>query len=239
MHIGILQCDWVDTAMQPEFGDYPAMHEHLLRAAAGQMELTFSVYNLTAEQFPASPHACDAWVVTGSKWSAYDADDWIARAHEFVRALHAELRPTIGICFGHQLIARALGGRVAKAEVGWGVGVHTTNIVARQPWMTPHRDALALLVSHQDQVVEPPAGATLLAGHAFCPHDMFVIGDHMLTLQGHPEFPKGFVRAVMDKRRDILGESVYLEGIASLQQPVEADVAGAWLLAFLQRAVAS
>jgi len=234
MRLGILQCDSVRPELQPEFGDYPDMFQRLLTTEAVQPE--FRVYNLTAGEFPESCDECDAWLFTGSKWSVYDPDEWIERAHEFARELHASRRPTIGICFGHQLICRALGGRVEKAPIGWGVGVHTARILRHEPWMQPDRDQLSLLVSHQDQVIEPPEGAERLAGHEFCPYDMFWIGNHILTFQGHPEFGPGYSQATMDMRRETLGEDTYQAGVASLEGSINPDVAAAWIHSFLARA---
>jgi len=237
MRLGILQCDSVAADLQPEFGDYPDMHCALMTNDA--LQPSFRVYDLTAGQFPASTADCDAWLFTGSTWSTYDTDEWISHAHDLARTLHAERRPTIGVCFGHQLICRALGATVDKADAGWGVGVHTARIVEQRPWMQPRREALSLLVCHQDQVIEPPAEADLLASHPFCPHDMFQIGEHILTLQGHPEFPKGYSRALMERRRAVIGESTYRDGMASLQQPIESAVAAAWMTGFLQRGLAA
>lgn len=234
MRLGVLQCDSVRTELQPQFGDYPDMFRSLLTTESVQPE--FAVYDLTAAQFPASLDECDAWLFTGSKWSVYDADEWIARAHELARALHEQRRPTIGICFGHQLIARALGGRVEKAPVGWGVGVHTMRVLEERPWMDPPRRTLSLLVSHQDQVLEAPRGAELLATHEFCPHDMFQIGTHILTFQGHPEFPRDYSRATMEMRRELLGEETFGEGMASLSSEIEPGVAAAWIHRFLDAA---
>ena len=234
MRLGILQCDSVRPELQPEFGDYPEMFQHLLTTEAVQPE--FRVYDLTRGEFPESPDECDAWLFTGSKWSVYDPDEWIADAHEFARRLHAARQPTVGICFGHQLISRALGGRVEKAPIGWGVGVHTADILRHEPWMRPDRDSLSLLVSHQDQVIKPPEGSELLAGHEFCPHDMLRIGDHILTFQGHPEFGPGYSQATMDMRRDTLGEDTYRAGVASLDTAIDPDVAAAWIHSFIARA---
>ena len=234
LRLGILQCDSVRPEFQPEFDDYPDMFRRLLTTAA--VRPGFRVYDLTAGTFPASVGECDAWLFTGSKWSVYDPDQWIRDAHELARTLHEAQRPTIGICFGHQLIARSLGGRVEKAAAGWGVGVHTTEILRHEPWMRPARASLSLLVSHQDQVVEPPAGAEHLAGHAFCPYDMFRIGDHILTLQGHPEFEPGYSRATMDMRRERLGEETYRAGVASLDTAIDPGVAAAWIHSFIARA---
>lgn len=234
MRVGVLQCDSVAADLQPEFGDYPGMLRRLLKTGKG--EPSYAVYPLTANRFPQSIDECDAWLLTGSRWSVYDSDDWIARAHEFVRALHRERCPTVGVCFGHQLIARALGGRVEKASIGLGVGVHVIRILEQRPWMHPRRKTLSLLVSHQDQVTRLPDGAELLASHDFCPHDMFQVGEHMLGLQPHPEFSKGYSRATMERWRPLIGEAGFHEGIASLASEVETGVAASWIRRFLDRA---
>jgi len=233
MHIGILQCDSVSSSLQTVYGDYPDMHRRLLTSNAMHFELKFYIYDLTASQFPDTSSECDAWLITGSRWSVLDNDLWIAHALQFVQQLHAERRPLVGICFGHQLISQALGGKIGKADVGWGVGVHTIDILERKRWMEPYREKISLLVSHQDQVIKPPTEAMLLASHPFCHYDMLAIDDHILTLQGHPEFPRGYARALMDKRRDRIGESTYNEGVASLEKPTDADVVGGWILRFL------
>ncbi len=234
MHMGILQCDWVDADLQPDFGDYPDMLRRLL--VAEKRGLSFSVYRLPSGEFPASIHEADAWLITGSKWSVYDTDGWIARAHELVRALHAARRPTIGVCFGHQLIARALGGQVDKASNGLGVGVHRVRVLEQRAWMDPPRRSLSLVVSHQDQVVRLPEGASLLASHEFCPYDMFEIGRHGLGMQFHPEFSKGYSRATMARWRPLIGETGFREGVASLAHEVESRVAARWIHGFLDQA---
>ena len=235
MKIGILQCDSVPAELQPEFGDYPDMFRYLLTKADPRLD--FAVYDLVHEEMPPDLNACDAWLFTGSKCGANDDSAWIRHAGELVRSLHAQRRPTVGICFGHQLIARTLGGRVERAR-DWGVGVHTTQLLRQRPWMQPARHELSLLVSHQDQVVELPPDAVHLASHPFCPNDMYQIGQHIFTCQGHPEFPKGYARTVMRRRRERIGERIFREGMASLEQATDGDVAAAWIVAFLRAAVA-
>ena len=235
MRLGILQCDSVLEDLQPEFGDYPGMFQRLLTTGDHQPE--FRTYDMPRGVFPERLDDCDAWLFTGSKASVYDPDEWIARARDVVRELHRERRPTIGICFGHQLIADTLGGRTEKSANGWGVGVHTTRLLAQRPWMVPQRETLSLPVSHQDQVVALPPGAECLAGHDFCPIDMFQLGDHILTFQGHPEFPKSYSQATMDKRRDVIGESTWQSGTASLTQTVHPEVAASWIHHFLDNAL--
>ncbi|MEX0730966.1 MAG: hypothetical protein WED00_11320 [Aquisalimonadaceae bacterium] len=235
MQLGILQCDSVTHELQAEFGDYPDMFRNLLTAV--DRSLSFQVYNLPEEHFPDDLGVCDGWLFTGSKWSVYDDAPWIRRAEELTMRLHHERRPTIGICFGHQLIARVLGGRVEKSSRGWGVGIHTARLAGQPPaWMQPAADELSLLVSHQDQVVELPPDAEWLAGHDFCGNDMFQVGTHMLTFQGHPEFPRAYARAMMMRRREKLGEQTYHEGIASLADSSHELTAARWILAFLDEA---
>jgi GMP synthase-like glutamine amidotransferase len=235
MRVGILQCDSVSADLQTEFGDYPDMLRRLFVDRA--QEPSFVVYRLTAGRFPGSVDECDAWVFTGSTWSTYDHESWIVGAHDFVRALHEARRPTIGVCFGHQLIARALGGEAEKASVGLGVGVHTMGILEQRAWMDPPRERLSLLVSHQDQITRLPEEAVLLASHDFCPYDMYQIGDHILGLQPHPEFSKAYSRATMERWRPLIGEEGFRTGVASLAQPVDTDVAGNWIVRFLECAL--
>lgn len=231
MRLGILQCDSVPAELRDEFGDYPDMFRRLLTAT--EPALTFRVHDLTRHEFPPTLDDCDAWLFTGSKWSVNDKDAWIRRAEALIVELHRQRRPTVGICFGHQLIARALGGRVEKAGC-WGVGVHSSHIAGQQPWMVPAAQELALVVSHQDQVVALPPGAIHLASHSFCPYDMFQVDDHILTFQGHPEFSGGFSRALMDRRRESIGERTYQQGMASLASATDATIAAAWIMRFVQ-----
>ncbi|MCO6442392.1 MAG: GMP synthase [Nitrococcus mobilis] len=232
MRVGILQCGSVATDLSPVFGDYPQMFQRLLSAVSPALE--FRRYDLTAGFFPESLTACEGWLFTGSRWSVYDEEAWIRRAGELAARLHALGRPTVGICFGHQLIAAALGGRVEKAPQGWGVGVHTTHIQTQPEWMVPAPDRLSLLVSHQDQVIVPPPGTQWLTGNDFCRYGMTQIADHILTFQGHPEFSKDYSKALMKRRRSAIGEQAYRAGLASLALDVDDRMAAQWIVRFLQ-----
>ncbi|OZG74111.1 GMP synthase [Hahella sp. CCB-MM4] len=233
--LGILQCDHVMPDLQANFGDYPEMFRNLFGEVAP--ELQYRDYDLTQMDFPESPDECDAWLFTGSKWSVYDDEPWIHRALDLARTLHHSGRPVVGICFGHQLLAKALGGEVIKSDKGWGVGLHRANVEAPQNWMQPHLGKLDLLVSHQDQVTQLPPGAKCLAGHSFCPNDIVQIDNNTLTFQGHPEFSAGYSKGLMEKREQILGNKTFSEGIASLQQAPDKNEAAQWILNFIAEAI--
>ena len=139
-----------------------------------------------------------------------------------------------GICFGHQLIAHFFGGRCAPSEAGWAVGVHSSDILQQHNWMQPAGESISLLSSHKDQVVKLPPDAELYASNDFCPLAGFVVGEHVLTIQGHPEFRKEYARSLMKYRESLLGEAVYNEGIASLAADTQEYLMAQWLINFFK-----
>ncbi len=232
--IGVLQPDAVLPEFQAEFGDYPGMVRDVLAAAAKPDErLEWAVYDVCQGEYPATPEECDAYVITGSRASVYDDDDWIRALEDYVKTLHAHRSKLVGICFGHQMVARALGGETRGAEAGWGVGIAASDVVGAAEFMQPARSSFNLIVSHRDQVTALPEGATLRAGSDFCPVSMFTVGSHILALQGHPEFIGGYSAALMNMRREILGEATWSNGMASLAMDNDREIVARWILNFL------
>jgi GMP synthase-like glutamine amidotransferase len=234
--IGILQADSAIEHLREEFGNYPQMVSLILSEAAGG--LSFSNYDLLADEWPGDIDECDGYVITGSRRSVYEQEAWIIKLAGWARTLHDRQKPTVGICFGHQLIAHALGGVTEPAPQGWGVGVANTDISSRRDFMSPWVPTVALVVSHKDQVTTLPPGAERLGGNDFCPNGMFVLGKHMLGLQGHPEFTRGYSRGTMAFRREMIGESTYTLGVQSLERAPDRRLVAAWLVNFLREAAA-
>jgi GMP synthase-like glutamine amidotransferase len=228
VQVVLLQTDNVLEPFQPEHGDYPAMFSEILTAA----DIEVSVVDVRTE-LPA-PGAADAYLITGSRHSVYDNLPWIGRLAEYLRGEIATGRKVVGICFGHQLLAHFFGGEVRPATTGWEVGVKETRVRTPTPWMKPPLQQFNLISSHKDQVQKLPDGATVTASSANCPVAGFTMGENVITFQGHPEFRKGYSRALMDYRRQILGDHKYEEGIASLSRETDQDVVGGWILAFLR-----
>ena len=234
MKIGILQADDVNPVLQPEHGNYPQMFEKALRAVLPDCELP--VYRVLDGELPATTTECDAWLITGSKFGVNDGLHWIEALSDFVRTLWAEQRPLVGICFGHQLMARALGGTVVKSDKGWGVGLSFNQVIERKPWMQPWQDGLDLLVSHQDQVVVLPEEAQVLASSDFCPYYLIQYGECFLSVQGHPEFCADYCLDLMAMREAILPPARVRAAQASLKTEPDGLLMMQWIVQFLQAA---
>ena len=230
MHLGILDCDRVDPDLADCFGQYADMFQQAL----SPYNFQFSVYDGQSEVLP-DVTSCDGWLITGSRHAAYDDIPWIHRLLPWIRQVEQQRRPLAGICFGHQIIAKALGGDVKRAEVGWGVGTYKVERSDNPHWLLPKQCNLTLLVSHQDQVTHLPPTAELLYGNSFCPIYGFAVGRHVLTLQGHPEFSRDYTRALMERRQAIIGELPYQAGIQSLDAELDDALALRWLADFLRQ----
>jgi GMP synthase-like glutamine amidotransferase len=233
MKIGVLKTDDVREQLVGEFGEYPQMFAQLLRSQ--EPDLEFVTFEVQRGQYPRDIDEVDAYLITGSKAGVYEDKEWIPPLMDFVRQLHHAKKPTLGICFGHQLIAQALGGKTRKSDKGWGIGVHSYELQETPAWMSQPLDNFNLLVSHQDQVEELPPGAKVLASSDFCPYAMVQIDEHMLTLQAHPEFTKPYSNSLMDLRREAFGDELAEKGKASLQNDIHESAVARWMLEFLRR----
>lgn len=224
MRLGLLVCDHV----RPEFleisGDYDDMFRRLF---AGYDNVEVVVYDVINGELPSSASECDAWLTTGSRHSVNDDEQWIRDLEELVRDVAEAGIPFVGICFGHQLIAKALGGAVAKSDRGWGVGLQEVDV----------KDDLGLggsyriLNSYQDQVEALPPGGEILGWNDHCPVAMLAVGPNMIGIQGHPEFDPAYSSALTKSRRGtLIPEDTADAAMASLGQPADSSRLGEWIL---------
>jgi len=187
MKIGILQTGQSPEPLREGFGDYPDMFVQML---AGQ-GFDFVIYRALQGDIPASPTDCDGWLITGSRFGVYEDHPWIPPLEQFIRAVYQARVPMVGVCFGHQIIAQAMGGRVEKFAQGWAVGPTDYDFGG---------ETLTLNAWHQDQVVQKPTMARVLARNAFCENAALLYDDSILTVQAHPEFGAGFLNGLIDMR---------------------------------------
>lgn len=235
LRIGLLQCDHVADNLQGIHGNYPEMFEDMLLGEDPNIEM--AVYDLTSDQFPVDLTACDGYLITGSQFSAYDNIPWINKAKLLIKDLYQAKVPTVGICFGHQLIAESLGGKVSKAiDKGWGVGVHSWNIKDEEIWMSENTpSSFSLRVSHQDQVTTLPPNTKIIASSDFCPIASAQTSEHFLSFQGHPEFSKDYTKALISKRVERIGKEVSDQAVKSLKEEVDSATVGAWIVRFIKK----
>jgi GMP synthase-like glutamine amidotransferase len=226
MRIGILETGRPSAALEERFGRYDSMLTRLL----GEPYQT-RTYAVTAGHYPERPDDEDAYLITGSAAGVYDDLSWISELKAFLQNAKGKAK-LVGICFGHQVMAEAFGGRVEKSEKGWGVGLHRYEVREAARWMDPV-NCFSIPASHQDQIVRQPPQSRVIAASPFTPFGVLAYGDQAaISFQCHPEFEPEFARALIEERRDRLPQPD--AAIASLGQPNDAALVGGWIRRFLK-----
>lgn len=195
--IGILITGHLPAELVDDYGDYGNLFADLL----GVDRFHYQRYFVVDGQLPSDPKAADGWLITGSRHGVYEDHDWIAPLEAFIRHARDADVPTVGICFGHQIMAQALGGVVRKFDGGWAAGVTDYD---RSDLDQRHK----LLAWHQDQVIEPPSDGTVVSGNEFCANAALRYADWGLSFQAHPEFTPTFFARLVALRGDLLPGSM-------------------------------
>jgi GMP synthase-like glutamine amidotransferase len=224
MKLGILETGYPPGNLADEFGDYPAMFQRLLGP-------TFEVetFDVQAGELPA-PQAHHAYLITGSPAGVYDPLPWIEPLMQFIRSTDGA--KMVGVCFGHQMMAEALGGHVEKSDKGWGAGLHRYTVVRDERWIDS-AGTIAIPASHQDQVILQPPNTNVVAASDFTPFASLAWTDRpAISFQFHPEFSPNFARALIEKRYDVVPDPD--AAIASLDAPNDNHVVGGWIRNFLK-----
>ncbi len=193
-------------------------------------------FNVRACHYPDKLEHCDGYLISGSPASVYDDEPWISRLQEFVRRIVTAGKPVVGVCFGHQMVAQALGGRVSRSSNGWGVGVKTAEVYETPSWLSPPLSRFSLIYSHQDQVEVLPPGAAVIAGNDHCPCAMFTVGQNVLGIQGHPEFTVEMARKLLSNREMKIGAETVKAAEKSLALPTDETVIARWIDNFYRQA---
>lgn len=201
MKIGILQTGHLPDDLQDKHGDFSAMFRTLLDGQG----FTFQTWTVVDGEIPAAPQDADGWLITGSRHGTYEDHPWIASLEDFLRRTYAANVPIIGVCFGHQILAQALGGKVAKYEEGWSIGA------------VDYTGGERIMAMHQDQVIEPPDDAETISSTDFCAHAMLAYGDRALSIQPHPEFTAPFMRDLIRQREKLFPEGMAAHALAQLE----------------------
>lgn len=226
--IAILETGQPPEALKDSFDDYPARFRALLGEGVASRR-----FDVQAGELPRDPSSFQGVIVTGSAAGVYDDLPWIPPLLDWLRTARGRTR-LVGICFGHQAMAQAFGGHVAKSDKGWGIGLHRYDVVAHEPWMFPRVASIAIPVSHQDQVMAIPDDARTIAASPFTPHAGLAFGDDAMSFQCHPEFQPDYAAALVESRRGTrIADDLADEALASLRGRNDRAVLTAWIRAFL------
>jgi GMP synthase-like glutamine amidotransferase len=229
MKIGIIETGYPPSSLGDKFGSYVDMFRQYLGG-----DHRYTQYKAQEDALPKLSTAEEAYIITGSSSGVYDSDPWIAQLMVFLRAVPESVK-LIGVCFGHQVMAEALGGKVIQSPKGWGIGLHHYKVGANQSWMDRQMDSIALVASHQDQVVVLPPDTDIVASSAFTPYGMLSYKKRKaLSIQLHPEFSPSFASALLElgRGKQFTDEQVD-HAIDSLKAHNDRECIKIWLSQFL------
>lgn len=232
--IGIFETAVIDDHLIKSHGTYSKMFIDMFHQQDPSVKFKF--YDVIDDHYPESLDECDAYLITGSKADSFSDEPWVKKLRSYIPKIYQSHIPLVGICFGHQIIALALGGIAERSNKGWGVGSYQSQLVKQnQPtWLVGDHQDFTILVSHQDQVTTLPPKAKLLATNDFCINSAYYIDDKVLCFQGHPEISPAFARGLMELRKGVLPKDVFDKGQQTSEYPLNADWVTQWILAFIQ-----
>jgi GMP synthase-like glutamine amidotransferase len=235
MKLTIMQTGDVPVPLRDRFGPYPPMF-HRMFAEAGAVFEYDTVRVFDGEPFP-DPATLEGVVIPGSAAGVYEDHPWLEPLREFIRSAYAARTPMLGVCFGHQIMADALGGDVRKSEKGWGLGRHTYAVTRRPAFLGGNLIEFAIACSHQDQVIVPPAEAEVFLSSAFTTNAGLVYGNGAaISVQPHPEFEDDYTLALAELRRGKTDDQRIDIALASITTPSHSSEVAGYLGAFLARA---
>ncbi len=224
MKLAILETGHPPGGLEERFGSYPAMFAQMLGP-----DFEIESFDVAAGELPNNRAEHAAYLITGSPAGIYDPLPWIRPLCDFIR--EADGARMVGVCFGHQVMAEALGGHVEKSAKGWGAGLHRYAIVRSEPWIDT-AGTVAVPASHQDQVVVQPPNTDVVAASDFTPFAGLAWRDRpAISFQFHPEFAPDYAKALIEKRYDIVPEPD--AAIASLDAPNDNERVAGWIRRFL------
>lgn len=217
MKLNILLCDTFPGLLPANIPSYEWMFTSLFDKVRG--DLTYKIYNVFNGELPTTLSTNDIYLITGSNVSAYDDITWVNELKQWIVKATDQKVKLAGICFGHQIIAEALGGKVEKATNGWGAGIRTSQVVDKMFVTTFPNKKIRLLYNHHDQVTKLPSDATLIATSDFCPNEAYRIGTNIISFQGHPEFSEQYeAHLLQDFPNDGESNDVKIKALQSMSR---------------------
>jgi len=217
-----VEVDGTDGEAKVKYGSYADMFRVWIETSISTAKLTFHTFDVQKSQFPENISDYDVYMITGSRLSAYDDIDWLREFECYIRKLDQHQAKLIGICFGHQIIAKALGGEVIKNPLGWELSwaQFDFNEAGSSVFSIGSDDkTVNLYYSHQDIVSKIPPGFISIGGNKLTEHQCMVKSNYIITIQGHPEFKKDFMEVILQSKKAYVSDEEYPKLIELLSKP--------------------
>ncbi|KAK3016258.1 hypothetical protein RJ639_006089 [Escallonia herrerae] len=219
----VLLCAEDSEYVKKKYGGYFGVFVKML----GEEGETWDMYRVAAGEFPDDGEIVhyDGFVITGSCNDAHGNDAWICKLLNLLKILDSMKKRVLGICFGHQILGRALGGKTGRAVSGWDIGVTTVHLSPSSKLLgsLTMPSLMSVIECHQDEVRELPPKAEVMAWSKKTGIEMFRHGDHIMGIQGHPEYTKDILLHLIDRllQRNFITETYANEVKASVdaQEP--------------------
>ena len=230
MHICILHIGFDNDSLNKRHKTSPERFINLLKPSLPEAKWT--TIHCLEDDLPNDADGFDVYLITGGRYSVFEDFDWQHKLFDFIRQIYSNNIPLLGICYGHQAIAYALGGHVERFDNGWGAGVTSVNIIDQPAWLLPMAEKIYLLAMHQDQVTTMPTEATRFLDSHFCHNSGFYIDDRVLAIQQHPEFSSELCRDLIVRRKERIGKQ-YKPALQSLDIQHQGEYVGQWIANFI------
>ena len=230
MHICILHIGFDNDSLNKRHKTSPERFINLLKPSLPEAKWT--TIHCLEDDLPNDADGFDVYLITGGRYSVFEDFDWQHKLFDFIRQIYSNNIPLLGICYGHQAIAYALGGHVERFDNGWGAGVTSVNVIDQPAWLKPTAEKIYLLAMHQDQVTTIPTEATRFLDSHFCHNSGFYIDDRVLAIQQHPEFSSELCRDLIVRRKERIGKQ-YKPALQSLDIQHQGEYVGQWIANFI------
>ena len=241
MHIAILLAGHTNKAMPQHFHDYHDMFTELFQGRAYGKDFRFTTLAVVDDIFPEHLDDYDGYLISGSAYGVYDNAPFIPQLIDLIRQIHRAKKPLFGVCFGHQVIAHALGGHAQKWDNGWVLGTiditlnHLPDWIKENDWIDARNKTINLIHVHQDQVTKLPEGAQRIGTASNCKNAAYIIGDTVFAVQGHPEFDAPYTDALISLLGDRAGKIHVNAARKSLSKTHDGKRIANSILAFFSR----